>query len=170
MVASKLVSLAEAVKLRQKINKLVFTNGHFDLLHAGHVTYLQQARALGDALFLGLNSDQSTAALKGSGRPLTPQADRARVLSAMACIDAIIIFDDLTAHILIEALRPEVYAKGGDYALASDQSGTLLPEAPLVQAYGGQIVLIPYQAGYSTTELITRILEQFCGRGTKQTA
>jgi len=133
------------------------------------VTYLQQARALGDALFVGLNSDHSTTILKGPLRPLTPQADRARVLSALACVDAIIIFDELTASALIEVLRPEVYAKGGDYAVDPDQPGTPLPEAPLVQAHGGQVALIPYQAGYSTTTLIKRILERFCGRGTDQT-
>ncbi len=158
----KLITLSEAITLRQSIAKLVFTNGHFDLLHAGHIDYLQKARALGDALFVGLNSDRSTAALKGPKRPLTHQADRAMTLSALACVDAVIIFDELTAHRLIEALKPEVYAKGGDYVLDSRRQGTLLPEAPLVQSYGGQIELIPYQAGYSTSELIERILERYC--------
>ncbi len=163
MIVSKLASLEEAIRRRQAIKKLVFTNGAFDLLHAEHVTYLQQARALGDALFLGLNSDKSVCALKGPKRPLIGQDDRARVLSALACIDLITIFDETTAHRLIKALQPEIYAKGGDYVLSPDQPGALLPEAPLVQDYGGQIVLIPYQAGFSTTELINRILERFCG-------
>jgi len=162
LAIDKLLSLEEAVARRQAIGKLVFTNGHFDLLHAGHVEYLQAARALGDALFVGLNSDASTAALKGPGRPLTPQADRARVLAALSCVDAVILFDDRTAHALLDALKPEVYAKGGDYALTPDQPGTLLPEAPLVQGYGGRIELIPYRPGYSTTDLIHRILERFC--------
>jgi len=163
MAASKLISLEEAITLRQKIRKLVFTNGTFDLLHAGHVTYLQQARALGEALFVGLNSDQSVAALKGPKRPLTPQADRAHVLSALGCVEAVILFDETTAHNLIAALKPEIYAKGGDYVLSPDQQGTLLPEASLVRDYGGRIELISYQAGYSTTDLINRIVERFCG-------
>jgi len=161
---TKLITLEEATRKRQSIGRLVFTNGHFDLLHAGHVDYLQQARALGDALFLGLNSDRSTATLKGPHRPLTPQADRARVLSALECVDAVIIFDDLTAHTLIEALKPEVYAKGGDYVIDPNQKGTLLPEAPLVKSYGGRIKLIPYRSGYSTTDLINKIVERFCDR------
>lgn len=162
MNASKLVSLTTATKRRQGIKNLVFTNGNFDLLHAGHITYLQQARTLGDALFVGLNSDASVRALKGPKRPLVEQENRAQVLSALACVDLIIMFNELTAHQLIRALQPEIYVKGGDYVLSPDQSGAFLPEAPLVQDYGGQVVLIPYQAGFSTTELINRILERFC--------
>jgi rfaE bifunctional protein nucleotidyltransferase chain/domain len=162
MIPPKLIPLSTAVTLRQSIAKLVFTNGHFDLLHAGHVDYLQKARALGDALFVGLNSDRSTAALKGPKRPLTPQADRAKTLAALEYVDAVIIFDDLTAHHLLAALQPEIYAKGGDYVLDPHRQGTLLPEAPLVQRYGGHIELIPYQAGYSTSELIKRIVERYC--------
>lgn len=162
MTSSKLISLTEAITLRQSIETLVFTNGHFDLLHAGHVDYLQKARALGDALFVGLNSNRSTAALKGPKRPLTPQLDRARTLAALEYVDAVIIFDELTAHHLLEALQPEIYAKGGDYVLDPSRQGTLLPEAPVVQSYGGHIELIPYQAGYSTSELINRIVERYC--------
>jgi len=158
---SKCLALETAVKRRQSIKKLVFTNGHFDLLHAGHIDYLQKARALGDALFVGLNSDRSTRLLKGDKRPITPQADRVRVLSALEMVDAIILFDDPTAHALLDALRPEVYAKGGDYVIDPAKSGTPLPEAPLVQSYGGQIELIPYLPGHSTTELIARIVERF---------
>ena len=160
-MVSKQVTLKAALKRRQAIETLVFTNGAFDLLHAGHVIYLQQARALGDALFLGLNSDQSVAGLKGHKRPIVPQEDRIRVLSALSCVDAIILFDDPTAHSLIEVLKPEVYAKGGDYVLDAAQPGTPLPEAPLVQTYGGRVALIPYQAGHSTTDLIRRIVERF---------
>lgn len=160
-MTAKIVTLAEAVAARQSIKKLVFTNGIFDLIHAGHITYLQQARALGDALFVGLNSDRSTAALKGPKRPLTPQADRLTVLAALSCVDALVVFDELTAHAVIDALRPEVYAKGGDYVLDPNKAGTPLPEAPLVQSYGGQIEFLPYRQGYSTTELIARILECF---------
>ncbi len=159
---TKLISLPTAVALRQSIETLVFTNGHFDLLHAGHIDYLQKARALGDALFVGLNSDRSTAALKGPKRPLTPQLDRAQTLAALEYVDAVIIFDELTAHSLLQALQPEIYAKGGDYVLDPHHRGTLLPEAPLVQDYGGRIELIPYRAGYSTSELIKRIVERYC--------
>jgi rfaE bifunctional protein nucleotidyltransferase chain/domain len=162
MTNDKLISLKEAIKRRQSIDKLVFTNGHFDLLHVGHILYLQRARALGEALFVGLNSDESTVALKGPKRPLVPQADRAQVLAALECVDAVIIFNELTAHTLIEALKPEIYAKGGDYALTPDHPGAPLPEAPLVQSYGGHIELIPYRTGSSTTELINCILERFC--------
>jgi len=162
MIFSKVISLSTAVARRRSIETLVVTNGHFDLLHAGHIDYLQKARALGDALFVGLNSDRSTAALKGPQRPLTPQLDRAQTLAALEYVDAVIIFDELTAHTLLQALRPEIYAKGGDYALDSALPGTLLPEAPLVQGYGGRIELISYRAGYSTSELIKRIVERYC--------
>ena len=159
---TKLISLPTAVARRRSIETLVFTNGHFDLLHAGHIDYLQKARALGDALFVGLNSDRSTTALKGPKRPLTSQLDRAQTLAALEYVDAVIIFDELTAHSLLQALQPEIYAKGGDYVLDPHHRGTLLPEAPLVQSYGGHIELISYQAGYSTSELIKRIVERYC--------
>jgi rfaE bifunctional protein nucleotidyltransferase chain/domain len=162
MTGLKVISLAEAVTRRRGIQQLVFTNGHFDLLHIGHLTYLETARSLGEALFVGLNSDASTRRLKGPKRPLTPQAERAHILAALGCVDAVIIFEGLTAHEPIEALRPQIYAKGGDYVLDPSRPGTLLPEAPLVQSYGGEIHLIPYLAGHSTTEFIQRILERFC--------
>jgi rfaE bifunctional protein nucleotidyltransferase chain/domain len=131
--------------------RLVFTNGHFDLLHVGHLDYLEKARALGDALYVGLNSDASTARLKGAGRPLIPAAERARLLAALAPVTAVIIFEEDTAEGLIRALQPEIYVKGGDYA------HKLLPERPIVASYGGEIVLIDYLPGHSTSELIARI-------------
>ena len=159
---SKLFSLEEAVRRRAQIKNLVFTNGVFDLLHAGHVGYLQQACSLGEALFVGLNSDQSVQMLKGPLRPIVPQAERALVLSALACVDAVILFDERTAHQLIEALKPDIYAKGGDYTLTPNQPGTLLPEAPLMQRLGGRIALIPIQQTASTSDLVQRIVERFC--------
>jgi len=162
MIVSKLLNLQAALERRRSISRLVFTNGIFDLLHAGHVIYLQQARALGEALFLGLNSDAGVRTLKGPTRPLVSQNDRACVLSALSCIEAIILFDDPTAHRLIETLQPEVYVKGGDYVLDPNQPGTPLPEAPAVLAYGGQVELIPYQSGHSTTGLVQRILDRYC--------
>jgi D-glycero-beta-D-manno-heptose 1-phosphate adenylyltransferase len=133
--------------------RVVLTNGHFDLLHVGHVRYLQAARALGDALAVGLNSDASAAARK-PGRPLVPQADRAELLAALACVDAVVIFDALTADELVEALRPEVYVKGGDWGRPG---GPQPPEAALVTAQGGQVVYLPYVPDHSTTLIIQRI-------------
>jgi D-glycero-beta-D-manno-heptose 1-phosphate adenylyltransferase len=145
---------------------LVFTNGVFDLLHLGHVRYLQEARALGDILVVGLNSDASVRRLKGPSRPLVPQAERAELLAALACVDYLVIYDTDTAEHLVESLRPEVYVKGGDYAQLAAQEAAApssappkpLPEAEVVRTYGGLVVLAPYLKGYSTTELIERIL------------
>jgi rfaE bifunctional protein nucleotidyltransferase chain/domain len=144
---------------------LVFSNGVFDLLHLGHVRYLKEARALGDLLVVGLNSDASVRRLKGPGRPLVPQSERAELLAALACVDYVVIYDTDTAEHLVAALQPEVYVKGGDYARPAVESGAPsplppkpLPEATVVNAYGGRVVLVPYLQGYSTTELIERIL------------
>src|SRR5579871_2740050 len=128
------LTLPEAIETRAALKSarrtLVFTNGHFDLLHVGHVDYLEKARALGDALFVGINSDPSARALKGSGRPIVPAEERARLVGALRCVDAAIIFDTLTADGLILALEPEIYVKGGDYR------DRLLPERPTVETYG----------------------------------
>ena len=118
---------------------IVLTNGHFDLLHVGHVRYLQAARNLGDALIVGLNSDASTAARK-PGRPLVPQADRAELLAALGCVDAVVIFDALTANELVTALRPDIYVQGGDWGRPD---GPQPPKAGLVTAQGGQVVYLP---------------------------
>ncbi|MBL8161949.1 MAG: adenylyltransferase/cytidyltransferase family protein [Anaerolineae bacterium] len=138
-------------ELRASGARLVFTNGHFDLLHVGHLDYLEKARACGDALYLGLNGDASTRRLKGAGRPLVPADERARLLAALLPVTAVIIFEDDTADGLIRALQPDVYVKGGDYA------NKTLPERPTVEVYGGQVVLIDYLPGHSTTELIARV-------------
>jgi rfaE bifunctional protein nucleotidyltransferase chain/domain len=149
------LSLNEAVAaratLRENGQTLAFTNGHFDLLHVGHLDYLEKARALGDALFVGLNGDGGTTRLKGMGRPIVPAAERSRLLAALRVVDAVIIFDDDTADNLLRTLQPEIYVKGGDYAHKT------LPERPTVDAYGGKVVLIDYLPGHSTSELITRI-------------
>jgi rfaE bifunctional protein nucleotidyltransferase chain/domain len=144
---------------------VVFTNGCFDLLHLGHTRYLQAARALGDRLVVGVNSDASTRQLKGPGRPLVPEEERAEVLAALECVDYVTIFEEPTAVALVETLRPDIYVKGGDYATdAADQHPaidyTKLPEAAPVLAYGGQVRLIPYLPGHSTTALIERILQR----------
>ncbi len=138
-------------QLRQAGQTLVFTNGHFDLLHIGHLDYLEKARALGDALFVGLNGDASTRQLKGAGRPIVPATERARLLTALTPVTAVIIFEEITAHELLTALQPDIYVKGGDYAHKP------LPERALVEAYGGQVALIDYLEGHSTTRIIERI-------------
>lgn len=156
----KHTSLDEAIRhritLREAGKKLVFTNGHFDLLHVGHLDYLEKARALGDALFVGVNGDASTWRLKGEGRPIVPADERARLLASLIPVTATIIFEEDTADSLIRALQPEIYVKGGDYAVKGSQP-KLLPERPTVEAYGGSVVLIDYLPGRSTSELILKI-------------
>lgn len=152
--------------------QLVFTNGVFDLLHSGHVVYLEQARALGDVLVVGLNSDASTQAIKGTSRPLVPAAERALVLTALRCVDYVTIFEPTTAEQLVATLKPDVYVKGGDYAvpdMAADVSAPQavdyerLPEARIVRDYGGEVVLLPYQSGRSTTALVEKIVRVYRG-------
>ncbi|GBF08022.1 bifunctional protein HldE [Deinococcus aerius] len=137
--------------LREGGRRVVFTNGCFDLLHRGHITYLNQAKALGDVLVVGLNSDDSVRRLKGPSRPINPTEDRAQVLAALSCVDLIVPFAEDTPIRLIEALRPDVYVKGGDYTRET------LPEAPLVEALGGEVRLLPYLEDRSTTGIIERV-------------
>ncbi len=134
---------------------LVLTNGCFDLLHAGHVRYLEAAKGYGKSLVVGLNSDRSVQQLKPTTflpRPLQPSTERAEVLAALRSVDAVVIFDELTAQRLIELLQPEVYVKGGDYCLET------LPETPYIQAYGGQIQFVPIEVATSTSKIIKQIL------------
>lgn len=131
--------------------RVVFTNGCFDILHAGHVRYLRQARALGDLLVVAVNSDASVRRLKGSGRPVNPQEDRVEVLAALACVDHVLVFDSDTPVDLVRQVRPDVYVKGGDYDVAA------LPEAPVVRAYGGEVRILPYLPGRSTSAVLDRI-------------
>ncbi len=150
-----LFTLPEAAALRDSLRApkktLVLTNGVFDLLHLGHLDYLEKARALGDALFVGVNGDDSARQLKGASRPFVPAAERARLIAALRCVDTALIFDDLTADSLLHALRPDIYAKGADYAHKP------LPETETAKLVGAQIRLIAYLPGHSTTELIERI-------------
>lgn len=156
----KIVSLKEALIVRGKLQvegkTVVFTNGHFDLLHVGHVDYLQRARELGDVLIVGLNSDVSTRALRGEKRPIVPQSERARMLAALTCVDYVVIFGETTANGLVEALKPDLYVKGGDWG-----EGRTLPEAEVVASYGGQVRILPYLPMHSTTRLIETIVERF---------
>ena len=141
-------------KLRADGKRLVATNGCFDLLHAGHVRYLQAARALGDFLAIGLNGDDSVRELKESGRPVTTESDRAELLAALQCVDLVTIFPQLRATQFIAAVRPAVYVKGGDY-----RSETLdEEERAVLKQIGAEIHLIPFEAGYSTS----RLIEQIC--------
>ncbi|MBP0462273.1 D-glycero-beta-D-manno-heptose 1-phosphate adenylyltransferase, partial [Streptomyces montanisoli] len=137
-------------RVRADGGSIVAAGGCFDLLHAGHIALLEAARKSGDCLVVCLNSDASVRRLKGPGRPLVPAGDRARVLRALACVDAVEVFDEDTPERLLAELRPDVWAKGGDYGAAD------LPEARLVEGWGGQVVLLPYLDGRSTTALATR--------------
>ena len=130
----------------------VFTNGCFDLLHLGHVRYLEAARSLGDGLIVGVNTDVSVARLnKGPGRPLNPEADRARVLAACACVDRVVLFGEDTPLALITRLAPDILVKGGDYRLDE------IVGREVVEARGGRVVALPFVPGYSTTGLIERL-------------
>ena len=158
-----LLSRAEIVKLRKVWQtggkRVVFTNGCFDLLHLGHIRYLEEARTLGDILVIGLNSDSSVRQLKGPLRPLVSQEERAEILGALRAVDYVVIFNELTAENLVAEIKPDIYVKGGDYSALQNTSsaGKPLPEAEIVQSYGGQVALIPYLPGHSTSELINRI-------------
>lgn len=150
--SSKLLPAAELDAHGNWRRPLVFTNGVFDVLHRGHVTYLAQARALGAALLVAVNSDASARALgKGPDRPLNRELDRALVVAALQSVDHVVLFDEPTPCELIERIRPDVYVKGGDYDVDR------LREAELVRSWGGRAVALPFVGGYSTTQLVERI-------------
>jgi len=131
---------------------LVFTNGCFDLLHVGHIRYLQAARLLGQKLIVGINSDSSVGKIKpNKGRPIVPEEQRLEVLAALGCVDGVVLFEENTAANLIEILQPDIYVKGGDYNLET------LPEAPFVMAYGGKIELVNIEIPTSTSKIIEKI-------------
>jgi D-glycero-beta-D-manno-heptose 1-phosphate adenylyltransferase len=156
-MSPKIVELEElsnrCEKLRSAGKKIVATNGCFDLLHVGHVRYLQAARALGDLLVVGLNGDRSVRELKGAGRPITTQSDRAEILAALACVDLVTIFPEIRAAKFLAAVHPAVYVKGGDYTprTLNEEELTILKEIEAA------IRLIPLETGYSTSGLIERI-------------
>lgn len=137
--------------LRRGGKKIVFTNGCFDILHAGHVRYLAAARAMGDCLVLGLNTDASVRRIKGPERPINSEEDRAEVADALKAVDYVVLFDEPTAEQVIGKVRPDIYVKGGDYTLET------LPEAKIVQSYGGRVEFIALVAGRSTTNVIEKI-------------
>ena len=134
--------------------KIVFTNGCFDILHAGHVRYLEKARSFGDCLVLGLNTDASVRGNKGPSRPINSELDRAEVVGALKSVDYVVLFGEKTAETIIAKVRPDVYVKGGDYTLDT------LPEAKIVQSYGGHVEFVQMVAGRSTTNIIDKISQQ----------
>jgi D-glycero-beta-D-manno-heptose 1-phosphate adenylyltransferase len=157
MTQNKIVDLAELSRRSQEMRslgkKLVATNGCFDLLHAGHVRYLRAARSLGDALVVGLNGDESVRTLKGNDRPLNNARDRAEVLAALEDVDLVVIFPDARATQFLEAAAPSLYVKGGDY-----KPETLEPnERATLEKIGAEIRIVPFESGYSTSELIERL-------------
>jgi rfaE bifunctional protein nucleotidyltransferase chain/domain len=141
--------LAKIVALRQSCGEqITFTNGVFDLLHVGHIRYLQEARALGDALVVAVNTDASVRRLKGPSRPIVTERERAEVLDALRCVDYVTLFGTDTPVPLIEIVRPMIYAKGGDYTRET------LPETPIVESYGGQVAILSLIPGRSSSRLI----------------
>ena len=144
---------AIAEELRQKGKRLVFTNGCFDILHVGHVRYLAAARAQGDALMVAINGDESVRALKGDGRPLNREAERAELIAALEAVDHVVIFPEVRATALLEQVRPAIYVKGGDYTAATlDQD-----ERSALERAGTEIRILPFEPGYSTSGLVEKM-------------
>ena len=147
-----LPALLSLLKKKKKSGKkIVFTNGCFDILHAGHVRYLRRAKRLGDILIVGLNSDASVRKLKGQNRPVVSQKERAEVLSALRCVDHVIIFNEATPLKLIQAVRPDMLVKGGDWKKEN------IVGASFVESYGGKVKSLPFVKGYSTSLLLSKI-------------
>ena len=149
MTRNEAAALARAIQAQG--GAVVFTNGVFDILHPGHVRYLQQARTLGDGLIIGLNSDASVRRNKGPERPINPEAERAELLEALACVDAVVVFDEETPAEIIKAIQPDILVKGADWAEDA------IVGRDTVEARGGRVVRVPIEQGYSTTEIIRRI-------------
>ncbi len=149
----ELVKILEGFRANGK--RIVFTNGCFDLLHVGHVRYLEEARSLGDVLVVGVNTDRSVRGLKGPKRPILPEGERAEVLSGLSCVDYVTLFDEPTPLQLITALRPHLLVKGGDWT----KEETVGKE--IVEASGGEVAILPFTAGASTSTLIDTILKRY---------
>ena len=152
MVLSRDEAIGFVARARSRSRTIVFTNGVFDVLHPGHTRYLRDARALGDLLVVGINSDRSARALgKAPDRPVNPESERAEVLAALAAVDAVVIFDEDTPHAIISALQPDILVKGADWG------ENAIVGRDVVEARGGRVVRIPLAEGYSTTAIIDRI-------------
>ncbi len=160
MTISKLMSLDDAIaqceQWRRDGSTIVFTNGCFDLLHPGHLSYLNDAKSLGARLVIGLNSDDSIRRLKGPKRPIISERDRATMVSGLSSVDMVVMFKEDTPIDLISSLKPDIHVKGGDYVAEH------LPEYPIVTAYGGQVKILPFIAGHSTSGIIEKILKRYC--------
>ncbi|MCL5054700.1 MAG: D-glycero-beta-D-manno-heptose 1-phosphate adenylyltransferase [Firmicutes bacterium] len=149
--------LAELVQsFHEEGKKVVFTNGCFDLLHVGHVRYLEEAKELGDILIIGINSDASVKKIKGEGRPVIPEQERAEVLAALGCVDFVTIFEEETPNQLLLLLQPDWHVKGGDYKASE------LPETKTVISYGGKVKILSYSPGRSTTILLEKLTHGNC--------
>jgi rfaE bifunctional protein nucleotidyltransferase chain/domain len=144
---------ALVTRLRAQGRRIVFTNGVFDILHPGHLRYLQHARSLGDALIVGLNADASVRRNKGPERPINPQEERAEVLEALACVDAVVLFEEDTPDRIIKAIQPDILVKGADWG------ENAIVGRDTVEARGGKVVRVPIEQGFSTTEIIRKIRE-----------
>jgi rfaE bifunctional protein nucleotidyltransferase chain/domain len=159
MSDQKIKTLKEIVQLRSRLGdlgkKLVFTNGCFDILHVGHVRYLNKARSLGDALVVGVNSDRSVREIKGKSRPIVPELERAEVLAALACVDFVFIFDDSTPKHVIDSIVPDILVKGADWTLSE------IVGRDTVEKAGGVVLNVPLVEGSSTTEIIRKVLDGF---------
>lgn len=142
-------------ELKRENKKIVFTNGCFDILHVGHVRYLTTAKSFGDVLIVGLNNDESVKKLKGENRPINNEKDRAEVLLGLKAVDYVVLFGEQTAENLIAEVRPDIYVKGGDYTLET------LPEAKIVQSYGGRVEFVKFVDGHSTTNLINMVRKNY---------
>jgi D-glycero-beta-D-manno-heptose 1-phosphate adenylyltransferase len=142
---------------RQEGKTVVWSNGCFDLMHAGHVRSLQAARKCGDVLVVGVNGDSAVRTLKGAGRPVFPAAERLEMLAALECVDAVVLFEELTPESALRRLQPDIHCKGAEYA---PPHGRPIPEAALVRSFGGRVEFLPLLAGVSTTEIIRRIRDQ----------
>ncbi len=158
------MTVAEAGRLAERLRadgkRIVLANGCFDLLHVGHIRYLDAARRLGDVLFVGINGDAAVARLKGRGRPLMPAGERVELLSALRAVDHVVVFDDDTADTLIAAIRPDVHAKGTDYTPDS------VPERETVRAHGGRVAIVGDPKDHATRDVIGEIARRFAPTAT----
>lgn len=158
-MVSREILRRECERLRREGKRIVFTNGCFDILHAGHVKYLARARSMGDVLVIGLNSDESVRGIKGALRPINPEKERAEVLAAMASVDYIALFDEPDPAAIIREVQPDVLVKGGDWPVES------IVGADQVQARGGTVVSVPFEVESSTTKIVDRILARHASLG-----
>jgi len=161
LVLTRAALIEASGRLRAAGRRVVLTNGVFDLLHVGHLRYLQAARALGDSLIVGINDDASVRGNKGPRRPIVPAEERAELVAGLASVDYVTIFGEATAVELVRAIQPDIYVKGGDYAAPGAGAGKPLPETEAVLAAGGRIEIIPLVPGVASSDLIARVLARY---------